>query len=114
MKFEKLGCLVLLFYAATVDSAVYKCKTATGGYSYGDQKCADESSQSIMTFEEHKVEAKPENTVKPQPPVTNTNTASSGANQKQLVEHQKHMEEHKQKLAEHKKKMDALTAENYG
>jgi hypothetical protein len=113
MKLEKLCYLVLLLYVATADSAIYKCKTATGGYLYSDQKCVDESSQSIMTFEEHKIEAKPENVVKSQTTATNINTASSGANQKQLGEHQKHMEVHKQKLAEHKKKMDALTAENY-
>ena len=111
MILKKLGSLILLVYAATASSEVYKCKNKTGGYSYSDQKCAAESEQSVVKLEEHKVTAAP---VPVNKQATNTNSNNSGGLEKQFAEHKKHLDEHRQKLAENKKKIDLLAAENYG
>lgn len=108
---KKLGSLILLIYTATASSEVYKCKNKTGGYSYSDQKCADESEQSVLKLEEQKVTTSP---VPVNKQATSTNSNSGGGLEKQLAEHKKRLDEHRQKLAEHKKKIDLLAAENYG
>jgi hypothetical protein len=110
MILKKLGSLVLLVYAVTASSEVYKCKNKTGGYLYSDQKCVDESEQSVLKLEEQKVTTSP---VPVNKQVTNTNSNSGGGLEKQLAEHKKRLDEHRQKLAENKKKMDLLAAENY-
>lgn len=109
---KKLGCLILLIYAATASSEVYKCKTKMGGYSYSDQKCADESEQAILKLEEQKVTAAPA-PVNKQVTNVNSNNSGGGGLEKQFTEHKKRLDEHRQKLAEHKKKMDLLAAEKY-
>lgn len=111
MMLKKLGCLILLIYAATVSSEVYKCKNKTGGYSYSDQKCADESEQSVLKLEEQKFTSSPAPVNKQ---ATNTNSNSAGGLEKQFTEHKKRLEQHQQKLAEHKKNFNIWSVENYG
>jgi hypothetical protein len=110
MTCQKLGFLILLIYAATASGEVYKCKNKTGGYSYSDQKCANESEQSVLKLEEQKVTA---SSVQVNKQATSANLNSGGGLEKQFAEHKKRLEEHRQKLAEHKKKIDLLISENY-